>query len=211
MNVPVMSYEYGKGSITIQNAGIITDAAKWIHEVMIPREEAYAAIVSVLDGCLRIARSNQYNLYGDHTHPLGMKLQGRSEGVFGSSEGISMDMYFNLQKIESMTALQNNWNGNGGLPFPKKDIAFFKKVIHNLKTQPKLYPTGRVSLFLEYELSDRSYLGIELFLGRVTIVKIPQRIYSEATTFSFNSNIIEHINKEVDHFYEIAKESDQGY
>ena len=86
----------------------------------------------------------------------------------------------NLSRLEDMATLEENWNGYGAKGFSAALIAKCKEILNLLPQQPELYPTGRQTIHLQYELEDRSYLGFEISEEKTTYLKVPQRKYDEA-------------------------------
>ena len=107
----------------------------------------------------------------------------------------------NLNKIELMSHFQADWNGNGGLPFSEEAIALFNAIIQTLNIQPVIAPTGRSSLYMEFQSSDMSELIFEIFVDRAERVFIPQGNYSLAESEIFDENICSQIKESVRLFY----------
>lgn len=86
----------------------------------------------------------------------------------------------NLRKIDDIANLEYNWNGYNAKPIPKDIIDKTKKILTNLPYQPFLAPTGRETIQIEFELTDASYLGFEIFKNKITMLYVPQRDYKNA-------------------------------
>ena len=67
--------------------------------------------------------------------------------------------------------------------------------------QPEIYPTGRDSIQLKYELEDRSYLEFEVFKDKILCMRIPQRNYNKSEYEIIQSVDIKRINEIIDNFY----------
>ena len=65
--------------------------------------------------------------------------------------------------------------------------------------QPSIFPTGRSSIQMQYELADNSYLEFEIFLDKIVFLEVPKREYSKATEGIINS--YEQMEKMVKQFY----------
>ncbi|MGM9551961.1 MAG: hypothetical protein ACI3XA_06850 [Clostridia bacterium] len=94
----------------------------------------------------------------------------------------------NLRKIDLMAEFDENWNGNGGRAFTAEAISRFREVIKNVPTQPKIAPTGRNSLYMEYRKTDGSILAFEVTVTRVEMVNVPQGQYNKATVKQFEGD-----------------------
>ena len=57
----------------------------------------------------------------------------------------------NLKTIDMISHLAAGWDGNGGLAFSPETIQTFKNVINSLAVQPRIAPTGKGSLFMQFQ------------------------------------------------------------
>lgn len=71
----------------------------------------------------------------------------------------------NLRKLEQISLLADNWDGNGSKAFDKQLIAKTKDLIGVLDVQPEIFPLPYGSIQMEYEKEDDSYLEIEINLN----------------------------------------------
>lgn len=108
----------------------------------------------------------------------------------------------NLNKIENMALFEEDWNGTGGRKFTTKAISIFKDVIEALEHQPEIAPTGRNSLYMEYEFTDNSVLAFEVAETFTEKVYVPKGDFSLATVERYTQNIIENIVLSVRGIYE---------
>lgn len=92
----------------------------------------------------------------------------------------------NLRKLNDIKNLKDNWNGYNAKSIPKEIIEKTKKIITNLSYQPFLAPTGRETIQIEFELTDASYLGFEIFKNKITMLYVPQRLYDNALVKDLN-------------------------
>ena len=95
----------------------------------------------------------------------------------------AIDKTSSLRTLENIQKLENDWNGYGAESFPANVISLSRDIVMILDYQPDIFPTGRQTVQMEYELSDRSYLEIEIYEERIKIMEVPQRRYSEAKKF----------------------------
>ncbi len=68
----------------------------------------------------------------------------------------------NLRKLENISNLRDNWNGNGAPAIPKTVIEKTRKIIENIPIQPEIFPTALSSIQLEYDNSRRDHMELEI-------------------------------------------------
>lgn len=107
----------------------------------------------------------------------------------------------NIKKIEQMKSFDDNWNGYGAKKFTSEAIAHFKEIIQNLDVQPDIAPTGRNSLFMQYEL-DNDILTFEVSADKTEKVYVQNDDYDHAKVEQFYTNVISKIKDSVKNFYE---------
>lgn len=117
------------------------------------------------------------------------------------SVAMNLNQLENLDKLREITKFEDNWNGYGANPFSNKVIEKSIQIIKNIETQPKLFPTGRSSIQMQYELEDNSYLEFEIFDDKISCMEVPKRVYNKAIFREFNHDKIDFINKIVRGFY----------
>ncbi len=109
----------------------------------------------------------------------------------------------NLEKLYNIEHLEQDWNGYGSKQIPRTVIIQSRNFIKNILIQPIIFPTGRQSIHMQYELEDKSYLEFEIFSDKITCMKVPKRIYSQATFEVFNKMDMGKFNKIIEEFYGI--------
>lgn len=107
----------------------------------------------------------------------------------------------NLRKINDISLLKENWNGYDAVPFSKETILISQNIISLLSKQPDIYPTGRDSIQMQYELPDKSYLEFEIFKDKIVYLEVPERKYILARTNTFSTQEIYKLNSIVQNFY----------
>lgn len=75
---------------------------------------------------------------------------------------IPKELSKNLEKIQEIANLKENWNGNEASPFPVQLINRVKNLIYGLNIQPEIFPTACNSIQLEYSFADGRYFEIEV-------------------------------------------------
>lgn len=108
----------------------------------------------------------------------------------------NMDMLYHIRNLD------DGWNGYGSERINDKVIDIAENIIKNIYIQPSVYPTGRNSIQMQYELEDRSYLEFEIFEEKIVCMEVPKRIYSDAVFRKINGADMEKINEIVKEFYE---------
>lgn len=122
--------------------------------------------------------------------------------AYSYNEVIDLMKVENLNKIKKMEGFKNNWDGNNGNAFSRKSIRLFYQVIQTLEKQPEIAPTGKGSLFMQYELEDKSLLAFDISPEKTEKVFVPKGEYDKADTEYFLSDIPENIKNCVERFYE---------
>jgi len=72
----------------------------------------------------------------------------------------------NLQKLRTIKLLPKGWNGQGSNPFSDNLIQKIFTIVRELQFQPDIFPTGRNSIQLEFEIGD-DYLEFEVFEEKI--------------------------------------------
>ena len=107
----------------------------------------------------------------------------------------------NLNKINKIAGFKENWNGNGAKSFSPEAIEMFKNIITNLDQQPEIAPTGRDSLYMQYDANDGSLLAFEVFEKKIEKVFVPRGDMNKAETETVSTNLIEYVKENVNKFY----------
>lgn len=102
----------------------------------------------------------------------------------------------NVQKLQSFLQLKQGWNTYDAPPFSATHILNTEKILRNLSVQPKVFPTGRQSIQLEYEKPNGDYLEFEIFESGV--IEVLLIINNKEKEFTIADTEIE---REVDKFY----------
>ena len=111
----------------------------------------------------------------------------------------------NLRKLEQISLLADNWDGNGSKAFDKQLIAKVKDLIGVLDVQPEIFPLSYGSIQMEYEKEDDSYLEIEINLNDTwDVFELNEN--GEESVFSVAADA-EAINKVAKDFMQSPKEN----
>ena len=107
----------------------------------------------------------------------------------------------NLDRLNAIADFKDNWNGYGAIPFSSELIHSAKNILLNLNKQPDLFPTAQPSIQLEYECNDESYLEINIFEDKISVMQILQEDYDNAIFWDLSCYDIEQINKIINQFF----------
>ena len=83
------------------------------------------------------------------------------------TERIDLQYNANIRRLQDIELFDENWNGYGASKFDKLLINNIANVLPNLFCQPRIFPTSRDSIQLEYETKNGGYLEFEVFSDRV--------------------------------------------
>lgn len=111
----------------------------------------------------------------------------------------------NLRKLEQISLLTDNWNGNGAKAFDKQLIAKTKDLIGVLDVQPEIFPLSYGSIQMEYTKEDGSYLEFEINLND-TWDAFELNENGEESAFSVAADA-EAVNKVAKNFMQSPKEN----
>ena len=105
----------------------------------------------------------------------------------------------NLKKLEEISALKDNWNGNGAQAFPSALIKKTRALIKTLSIQPEIFPTALETIQLEFDNDHNDHMEIEIGLsGEAEVFVAPYDDYEYTETISSTPASI---NKRVVEFY----------
>ena len=107
----------------------------------------------------------------------------------------------NLDRLYDIKNLEADWNGHGSRTISEKVISISKTIVNNICEQPSIYPTGRATVQMQYELEDRSYLEFEIFEEKIICMKVPKRVYAKASVEIMRTLDMDIINTIVKEFY----------
>ncbi len=74
----------------------------------------------------------------------------------------SPELKANLKKLDEISSLKKNWNGNQAKPIHKKIIRKSKVLVIDLEKQPQIFPTANDSIQIEYDGINNSYLEFQI-------------------------------------------------
>lgn len=107
----------------------------------------------------------------------------------------------NIEKLREISSLEDGWSGPDSSAIGERVLAMAKNIVQQICHQPVIYPTGRGTIQMQFEQEDRSYLELEIFEEKIVCMKVPQRIYAEATFEVLQGVDMRRINRMVSEFY----------
>lgn len=135
----------------------------------------------------------------EHNSSLYAYNSGDNITSYFPKEAVStMKLNENIQRIEQIKTLTENWNGYGANSFSTQLLERVKSIIMNLSIQPDIFPTAQNSIQLEYEKDDGEYLEFEIFEnGDIRQFSIS----SDGAIFSKDDVLLEEIDGVVKYFH----------
>lgn len=111
----------------------------------------------------------------------------------------SPELKENLKKLDEISSLKKNWNGNQAKPIRKKIIKRSKVLVIDLDKQPQIFPTANESIQIEYDGINNSYLEFQITKKNVISYYMVDKKGTEKTgNVNFSSSAV---NKIVGEFY----------
>lgn len=99
-------------------------------------------------------------------------------------------------KLELISNLKDNWNGNNALAFSSELISKCRKLVQHLPYQPEIFPTAVGAIQFEYK-SANAYLEFEISEDTIN----EYRVYSDNSDIENKDISFEEMEKEVVDFY----------
>ena len=118
-----------------------------------------------------------------------------------NNTAINSEQLNNLDRLSNIKELKKDWDGYGSSAISDAVIERAKKFIECIVIQPLMFPTGRDSIQMQYELNDKSYLEFEIYRTKVMSMFVPKRKYEEAVFEEFTDIEIDQFNQMVKEFY----------
>ena len=107
----------------------------------------------------------------------------------------------NYLLLQEISELEDDWDGYGASRIPEECINISKDIVEVLPIQPLISPTGRNTIYMQYDLSDKSFLGFEVGSSHVTMLRIYKADYANAYQENITFDKIMRIKQEVASFY----------
>lgn len=81
-------------------------------------------------------------------------------------------LLMNKQKLKQISQLESGWNGYEAEPFDESFIRYVVSIIEKLDYQPKIFPTGRGSVQIEYYKNELNLIEVEIFKEELALFQI---------------------------------------
>lgn len=107
----------------------------------------------------------------------------------------------NLEILNELMTCDEDWSGNKIGNIPPTIISVAYKIITSVIHQPAVYPTGRKTIHMEYNRTDKSYLEFEIFEDKILCMEVPKREYEKAKFRQISLKSIDLINQIVENFH----------
>ena len=107
----------------------------------------------------------------------------------------------NLEILDEIRKCEEDWSGNKIGKIPPIIISIAYKIITSVVHQPAVYPTGRKTIHMEYNRTDKSYLEFEIFEDKIRSMEVPKREYKKAKFRQISLNSIDLISQIVEDFH----------
>lgn len=88
-------------------------------------------------------------------------------------------LHENLKKIDAFKELEQNWNQNNAEPFSETLLDNVAETLLHLIVQPKVFPTARQTIQLEFEKDNGDYLEFEVGVNSTNYLKITGDVEQE--------------------------------
>ena len=147
-----------------------------------------------------VIRSGDYYRYQVYSRAINENVSPASQNYAGSiSALVSGPLQKSIKKIAEISALGNNWNGNGACAFTEELLNKIIGLVVSLARQPEIFPTPANSIQFEYDGPNDSYLEIEIGASRIAEA---YRINRDGSEEFFDVNVeANDINRLVAAFY----------
>ena len=123
--------------------------------VIVPRKQGRNIVIISEDEYNRLTQAARLSAYANSVLPS--NIIGRN--TLELADNLKAH---NLNKLDQIRAMKDNWNGNGAPAFPESLVDKVAHLINELVIQPELFPTALSTIQLEYDNSRKDHLEIEL-------------------------------------------------
>lgn len=100
----------------------------------------------------------------------------------------------NVQKLEDIGKLPDNWNGYGARKFTPSLINKCQEIAKSLPVETTIYPTGRQSIQFQYD-KNGDYLELEVYEDHTFCLCMLKRDYGQVKTIRLTNDKAEEIRK----------------
>lgn len=100
----------------------------------------------------------------------------------------------NIQRLEDIGKLSDNWNGYGARRFSPELVQKCQKIAESLPVEMTIYPTGRQSIQFQYD-KNGDYLELEVYEDHTFCLYMLKKDYRQAKTIWITNDTAEEIRK----------------
>ena len=100
----------------------------------------------------------------------------------------------NVQKLEDIGKLPDNWNGYGARKFSPSLINKCQEIAKSLPVEMTIYPTGRQSIQFQHD-KNGDYLELEVYEDHTFCLCMLKKDYGQAKTIRITNDAAEEIRK----------------
>jgi len=108
--------------------------------------------------------NDQINALKGKNKESNKRIQSLTEELFRINKEL------NLNKIDKISSLKNNWAGDEVMPIDKKVISIARDLIFSkIDVQPQVFPTRNGTILFEYQAGDLKFLAIEILSNNFSV------------------------------------------
>lgn len=130
---------------------------------------ALCAINPFTNSMMPYVPSNPVSIYSNY-NVNGIAFKQKSKENINIYENITVPslprLEENLERLQQISILAFNWDGEGARSFDKELINTVVNLIEKISLQPQIFPTARDSIQLEYDKTNGDYLEFEIFTNK---------------------------------------------
>lgn len=106
----------------------------------------------------------------------------------------------NLLLLSEISELGDNFDSLGAVSIPSECVTLAMNIIQNLPCQPLISPTGRGTVYLQYEHSEKGFLGYEVFNDHAIMCRVGGNCYQNPHVETISKDIVWKIRDAVAEF-----------
>ena len=110
------------------------------------------------------------------------------------------DLEENMLLLSEIYELKDDWDAYGAERIPFKRINLAMGIIQDLPCQPLISPTGRGTIYMQYENTDEGFLGFEVFDDSVVMCRVGGNHYLGPHVETISEDIIERLTNAINEF-----------
>ena len=160
--------------------------------VVVPRKENKNVVIISEEEYYRLGQARRVGAYAQ-AFLAGNETHSRREPFFPD---VKTD---NLNRLNSISELKDDWNGNGAPAFDDSVIEKVRALLVKLTIQPEIFPTALQTIQFEYDNSRRDHMEIEI--GDSDLAEVFFVSYNGTESFETIPATVTGINKRVSAFF----------